>query len=72
MIFEFIQNCWKGLVHSLAIGFLCTLMNDHRATCLADEGIQPDPVKLKAQPIEYFKVYSSLYCKRCGKVLRTL
>ena len=47
-------------------GWLLCLMGDHNWTCKAEEGIDPDPVKLKANPVAYFWEFAQMYCKRCG------
>ena len=44
------------------------LVGGHDWTCAAREGIKPDPVKLKANPVGYFWEYAKMYCKRCGHV----
>ena len=44
--------------------FKC-LIGEHEYTCLAKQGISPDPVKVKENPIGYFTEYSALRCEHC-------
>ena len=47
--------------------FMCSI-GSHEWTCAAREGIKPDPEKIKADPLGYFKEYAKMYCKHCGHV----
>jgi hypothetical protein len=48
-------------------GKLLCLIGDHDWTCKAEEGIKPDKGSF-TNPLEGFKEYSKMYCKRCGGV----
>ena len=47
---------------------LLCLVGWHDWTCLADQGIKPDPVRIRQDPLGYFKEYAEMFCKRCGKI----
>lgn len=47
----------------------CHVLQDHDWTCRAEQGIPPDPAKVKANPMGYFWEYAQGYCSRCGKLL---
>ncbi len=60
---------WESILNIIKITWMCKMVKCHKPTALINEGIKPDPEKVKADPVGYFKEYSQLYCKLCGKVL---
>jgi hypothetical protein len=46
---------------------LCKVLDEHDWTCLADQGIKPNPQQIEAGYLG-FKEYSKVYCSRCGKI----
>ena len=50
----------------LLILFKC-FFHGHKWTCKAMKGIKPNHIEL-ANPILGFKMYSEMFCDRCGKV----
>ena len=47
------------------LGRLLCLIGDHDWTSLAMEGFKPDPVRVNADPLGYFREYAAMYCRRC-------
>lgn len=73
MWFKLDINQWiKDWILGIQIFIICKIFRHHKPTALVEEGIQPDPEKIKADPIGYFNEYSRIYCKRCNKILREI
>lgn len=53
----------------MMFGRILCFIGFHDWTCRAEQGIKPDPVKLRANPVEYFYEYARAYCSRCKKVI---
>ena len=47
-------------------GMSARKIGDHEWTSMQREGISPDREKIQARPLEYFKEFSSMWCRRCG------
>jgi len=47
--------------------FLC-LIGDHEYTSKTEQGIKPNPEKMKRNPVGYFFEFTRMYCLRCGHV----
>jgi len=52
---------------SRLLGWIACAIGDHKWTCLAEQGIKPDPDRVKADPLGYFWEYAAMYCARCQK-----
>ncbi len=50
------------------IGWLRCLLGDHAWTSRHQQGLVPDPAKIRADPVGYFFEWSTMYCDRCGHV----
>lgn len=46
-------------------GRLLCLIGEHDWTSLAQEGVKPDPARVKADPVNYFWEYAAMFCRRC-------
>jgi hypothetical protein len=47
------------------LGRLACAFGNHDYTSLHEQGIPPDPERVKADPEGYFWEYAALRCKRC-------
>ena len=41
------------------------LFGFHDWTCDHDQGIKPDKIRMKQDPVGYFWEYARMYCSRC-------
>ena len=56
----------KGRMKKIHQFLNCKIFGTHHWTCKAAEGIKPNSTEL-SKGMSGFKMYSQMYCKRCGK-----
>lgn len=66
MIFNIPKVLFLQAIANIKLIFTCVLFNDHDWTSDAEQGMPPTKEMLDMGLVG-FKVYSQMYCKRCGK-----